>query len=101
VLRGTFAPEAELARAEYNRQVAVREAQANKDAAALLAEAGVTSDKGVAQANQIIVDILKGNEDYLRYLWIDKFEGAKSQVIYVPTGAGLSLLEAGRAVRKP
>jgi regulator of protease activity HflC (stomatin/prohibitin superfamily) len=88
--------EAELARADYNRQVAVREAQAKKDAASLLAEAEVARAKGVAQANQIIGDSLHGNEAYLRYLWIDKMEGAKAQVNYVPTETGLPILEAGR-----
>ena len=48
--------EAELARADYNRQVAVREAQAKKDAASLLADAEIARAKGVAQANQIIGD---------------------------------------------
>jgi regulator of protease activity HflC (stomatin/prohibitin superfamily) len=88
--------EAELARADYNRQVAVREAQAKKDAASLLADAEIARAKGVAQANQIIGDSLRGNEAYLRYLWIDKMEGAKAQVIYVPTETGLPILEAGR-----
>jgi hypothetical protein len=50
----------------------------------------------VAQANQIIGDSLPGNEAYLRYLWIDKMEDAKAQVIYVPTETGLPILEAGR-----
>lgn len=35
------------------------------------------------------------NEGYLRYLWIDKL-GAGNQVIYVPTEAGLPILEAGK-----
>jgi hypothetical protein len=39
----------------------------------------------VAQANQIIGDGLRGNEAYLRHLWIDEMEGAKAQVIHVPT----------------
>jgi regulator of protease activity HflC (stomatin/prohibitin superfamily) len=88
--------EAELARAESNRQVAVREAQAKKDAASLLAEAEIARAKGVAEANHIIGASLKDNEAYLRYLWIDKMEGAKAQVIYVPTETGLPILEASR-----
>lgn len=86
--------EAELARAESNRQIAVREAQAKDDAADLLARAEVKRANGVAQANQIIGDSLKDNEAYLRYLWIDKLD-QKGQVIYVPTEAGLPILEAG------
>lgn len=87
--------EAELARADFNRQIAVREAQAKLDAASRLAEAEVARAKGVAQANKIIGDSLKGNEAYLRYLWIDKLDMTRTPVIYVPTEAGLPILEAG------
>ncbi len=88
--------EAELARADYNRQVAVREAAAKKEAASLLADAEVTRAKGVAQANQIIGESLRNNEAYLRYLWVNNLENNKATVIYVPTETGLPILEAGR-----
>jgi regulator of protease activity HflC (stomatin/prohibitin superfamily) len=89
--------EAELARADFNRQVAVREAQAKKDSASLLADAEVLRAQGVAKANQIIGDSLKGNEAYLKYLWITDVTGNKSPtVIYVPTEANIPILEAGR-----
>lgn len=88
--------EAELARAEYTRRTAVVEAQAKLDAAAKLAEAEIARARGVAEANRIIGDSLHGNEAYLRYLWIDKLEGSKTQTIYVPTEAGLPILEAGK-----
>ncbi|MFP3799470.1 hypothetical protein [Paraburkholderia sp. SIMBA_027] len=90
--------EAELAKANYSKQVAVQEAIAKNESAKYEAEAEVTRAKGVAQANQIIGDSLKGNEAYLRYLWIDKLDKAegKGQVIYVPTEAGLPILEASR-----
>lgn len=91
-----LAGEAELANAEYSKKVAVQTAQAKKDSATLLAEAEVMRAEGVAKANKIIGDSLKGNEAYLRYLWIDKLEGSKQQVIYVPTETGLPLLEAGK-----
>ena len=54
--------------------------------------------KGVAAANKIIGDSLHGNEAYLRYLWIDglREHGKGAAVIYVPTEAGLPILEAGR-----
>lgn len=87
---------AELAKAESNRQIAVREAQAKKDAASLLAEAEIERAKGVAEANKIIGNSLKGNEDYLRYLWIDGLQNKGNEVIYIPTEAGLPILEAGR-----
>jgi regulator of protease activity HflC (stomatin/prohibitin superfamily) len=89
--------EAELAQAQYTRQVAVLEANAKMDSAKLLADAEVQRAIGVAKANKIIGDSLKGNEGYLRYLWIQNLENQKkAQVIYVPTEAGLPILEAGK-----
>lgn len=88
--------EAVLARAEYTRRVAVLEAQAKLDSAAKLAEAEIARAKGVAQANQIIGQSLQNNEAYLRYLWIDRLDSTRGQIIYVPTEAGLPILEAGR-----
>lgn len=89
--------EAELARAQQNRQIKIQEAQAVKDSAKMLADAEVERAKGVAEANKIIGDSLQGNEAYLRYLWIQGLqEGATPQVVYVPTEAGLPILEAGR-----
>ena len=88
--------EAELIKADWNRQISVREAQAKKDAAVLLAQAEVERAKGVAQANRIIGESLKGNEEYLHYLWIDSLEHTKDRVIYVPTETNLPILEAGK-----
>lgn len=90
---------AELARAEYNRMIVVQEAEAKRQAAKNLAEAEVDRAKGVARANEIIGDSLKGNEDYLRYLWIDGIQHKEHSIIYVPTEAGLPILEAGRAAK--
>jgi hypothetical protein len=88
--------EAELAKADWNRQIAVREAKAKMESAKLLAQAEIERAKGVAEANRIIGDSLKGNEDYLRYLWIDNLQNEHNQVIYVPTEANLPILEANR-----
>ena len=88
--------EAELAKANYSKQVAVQEAQAKLDAASKLAEAEVARARGVAAANAIIGDSLKGNEAYLRYLWIMSLETQQNKVIYVPTEANLPILEASR-----
>lgn len=60
--------EAELARAQQNRQIKIQEAMALKESAKMLAEAEIERAKGVAEANKIIGDSLKGNEAYLRYL---------------------------------
>lgn len=90
---------AELAQASSNRQIKVNEAMAAEEAAKHLAQAEIERAKGVAEANRIIGDSLKGNEDYLRYLWIHNLaeaEGKGAQVIYVPTETNLPILEATR-----
>lgn len=95
-----LAGEAELARASQNRQIKIQESKAKLEAATLDAQAEIERAKGVAEANKIIGDSLKDNEAYLRYLWIQGLqEGATPQVVYVPTEAGLPILEAGRAVK--
>ena len=88
--------EAELAQAQQNRQIAVQEAQAHAESATYDAQAEITRAHGVAQANLIIGDSLKNNEAYLRYLFVNNLADTKDQVIYIPTEAGLPLLEAGQ-----
>jgi len=88
--------QAELAKAEQNRKIRIQEAEATRDSAKLLAEAEIERAKGVAEANKIIGSSLKDNESYLRWLWIDKLNENGQNVIYVPTEAGLPILEAGR-----
>lgn len=90
--------EAALARATQDRQIAVQEANAKKEAAVSLAAAEVERAKGVAQANKIIGDSLKNNEDYLRYLFVNNLAETKDQVIYIPTEANLPILEANREI---
>jgi regulator of protease activity HflC (stomatin/prohibitin superfamily) len=88
----TLNGKAQLQEAEYTRQVAVLEAKAKLDSAKELAMAEVERAKGVAQANQIIGDSLKGNREYLQYLYITGLEdGSKNGnvTIYVPTEGGM------------
>jgi hypothetical protein len=97
VFKATYTGKAILAEAEFSRQVAVKEAQARKDSAVLLAEAEVFRAEGVAKANKIIADGLGGPDGYLRYLYIHMLEqNPDKQIIYIPTEAGLPILEAGR-----
>ena len=91
--------EAELKRAKKKKKIAVQEAEAKKEAAKSLADAEIIRAQGVAKANEIIGGSLKGNEEYLRYLWIDNLEKGNNSVIYVPTEAGLPILEANRTPR--
>lgn len=88
--------EAELARAESNRQIATLEAIAKKESAKSLADAEVIRAEGVAKSNKIIGDSLAENEVYLRYLWIQSLDHGKSNVIYIPTEGNLPILESQR-----
>ncbi|HEY8572077.1 hypothetical protein [Phenylobacterium sp.] len=92
---------AELARAEQNRKIRVFEAQARMDSAKLNAQAEIAAAQGVAQANRIIAESLGGPEGYLRWRYIEMLnetgrDGKGRDVIYVPTEAGLPILEAGK-----
>ena len=91
VWQQSLAGKAELQKAEYTRQVAVLEAQAKKDSAQQLADAEIIRATGVAKANQIIGDSLKGNPEYLSYLWVTGLEeGAEkgNKTIYMIPSQG-------------
>ena len=88
--------EAELAKADYNRKILVREAEAKKDSANFLAQADVIRANGIAKANKIIGDSLKTNEKYLEWKFIDELPQNKNQIIYLPTNSVLPILEAAR-----
>lgn len=92
----TMRGEAMLREAEWTKKVAIEEARAKEESATLEAKAEIARAKGVAEANTIIGDSLKDNSEYLRYLWINGLKSDGTQVIYVPTEAGLPILEAGK-----
>lgn len=96
VWSATMQGEAEYAQAEQNRRIAVLEAESKLEAAKSLAAAEVERAKGVAEANEIIGQSLKDNESYLRWLWIENLDKGGNSVIYIPTEAGLPILEAGK-----
>lgn len=100
VWRSGLVGKAELMQADWNRQIAVREAQAKQESAISLAQAEIERAKGVAKANQIIGDSLRNNEQYLRYLWVDSLKETQNKVIYIPTEANLPILEATRSIEK-
>lgn len=87
---------AELAQAEWTKKVAIEEAKAKQESSVYQAQAEVERAKGVAEANRIIAEGLGGAEGYLRYLYIDTLKDLETSIIYVPTEAGLPVLEAGR-----
>ena len=99
---------AKLAEAESSRKIVILESESKKASAKNLADANIEAAKGnavaeverakgVAEANKIIGESLKGHDEYLRYLWITNLEaGAGRETVYVPTEAGLPIMEAGR-----
>lgn len=91
-----LAGEAELERAIQNKQVAIEEAKALKESAQLKADAEAIRATGVKQANETIAEGLGGPEGYLKYLYINTLDNTNCNVIYIPTEAGLPILEANR-----
>ena len=89
---------AKFARANQDREIMVRQATAERDAAKFKAEAEVERAKGVAAANKIIGDSLKDNEEYLRWLWVEGLKEGKdgNTVVYIPTEANMPILESSR-----
>lgn len=110
--------QAALREAEWSKQILIEEAKAKEQAALMQAKAKVTlaeaegaamiarakaegqadieRAKAAAEANRIIGESLKGNEAYLRYIWIKGLHDGKGERIYIPTEAGLPILEAGK-----
>ena len=110
---------AALKEAEWSKQILIEEAKAREQAALMQAKAKVTlaeaegqaklvrakaegqadieRAKAAAEANRIIGESLKNNEEYLRYVWIKGLQDGNGERIYIPTEAGLPILEAGKA----
>ena len=93
--------QAAYAKAESTHKITVLEAQAKLDSAKMLADAEVARARGVAQANEIIGKSLQGNELYLHYLWINNLHDGRNDVIYIPTEAGIPIMEAGHRRTQP
>lgn len=94
-----------LIEAESSKKAMIEQAKAENESATLQAEAKIKIAKaeaqaeierarGVAEANKIIGESLKGNNEYLRYLQIDAIRNSKGSKVYIPTEAGLPILEA-------
>ncbi|MBU3058720.1 hypothetical protein [Pseudomonas indica] len=110
---------AALKEAEWSKQILIEEAKAKEQASLMQAKAKVTlaeaegraqvvrakaegqadieRAKAAAEANRIIGESLKNNEQYLRYVWIKGLQDGKGERIYIPTEAGMPILEAGKA----
>ena len=94
------AGEAELARAEQNRQIAIQEARAKEESAKSLANAEIIRAEGIAEANRIIGDSLKNNDAYIHYLWVEALRETRNAIVYIPTEAGIPVTEAGRFMKR-
>jgi hypothetical protein len=87
---------AELREAEWNRQIAIEEAQAELEAAKLKKESDVIRAEGIAEANRIISKTL--TPEYIKWKWVEGLHDGSSEVIYVPTEANIPILEAGKHI---
>lgn len=87
---------AEFAKAEQNRKIRIEEAKANLESEKLNAQAEIERAKGAAKAIEIENGAI--TPTYIQYLWVrqQNLSGNNSKIIYIPTEAGLPLLEAGR-----
>lgn len=86
---------AEFSKAEQNRRIKVEEAKANLEAEKLNAQAEIERAKGAAAAIQIENGSI--TENYIRYLWVRQQGNLNDKtVIYIPTEAGLPILESTR-----
>lgn len=96
-----------LLQAENEKKAMVEQAKAENESATLQAEAQIKiakaqaqseieRAKGVAEANRIIGESLKGNAEYLKYLMIQGLNEGEGERIYIPTEAGLPILEASK-----
>ena len=89
--------EAQLREAEWNKQIAIEEARAEKESATLKKEADIIRAEGVARANEIIASSL--TEEYIRWKWVEGLQSENVETIYVATEAGIPIMEANRADR--
>lgn len=93
---------ADLAMAENETRIAVLRAEREAESARHYAEADVERAKGIAASIVEVEQHLGGPEGYLRWKYIHMLEeqDGVSQIIYLPTEAGLPILEANRLEKK-
>lgn len=92
---------ADLAQAQNEQQIQVAQAQGRLKAAELNKEAEIIDASAVAKSVEIIGTALHNNAGYLQWKWIHMMEERDSgDTIYVPTEAGLPILEAGKRTQR-
>jgi hypothetical protein len=94
-MRGTAA----FKEAEIDRQILVEEARAQEEALQMRARGEAEREKikadATAYAIEKIGETLESKQAYLRWLWINEVAGGEGDRIYIPTEAGMPILEAG------
>jgi hypothetical protein len=88
--------EAELQEAKNEQKIQIAEAQSRLDAAELNKKAAIIEAQAVAEQIKTIGDQLTRHDLYLKWQWIKMMEERDGETIYVPTEAGLPILEAGK-----
>lgn len=83
-----------LKEAEHSKQVQLEEARANLESERLNAQAEIVRAEGAAEAIKIEAGRL--TPQYIQYLWVRSNKFNDATTIYVPTEAGLPILEAGK-----
>jgi hypothetical protein len=103
IYRQELRGQAALREANWDRQILVASARAKAESDSIEAWGRLSAARldnvrdsvqavGEAAAHRIIGENL--NDERLRYLWIKSMERGQASVIYVPTEAGLPILEA-------
>ena len=91
-----LAGKAELKQAEWNRQIAIQEAQAELESATLKKQSDIIRAEGIAEANTIISKSL--TKEYIQWKWVEGLHDGSSETIYIPTEANMPILEAVRGM---
>lgn len=88
------AGKAALVKAQSEKRIKIEEAKAELESARFKAEADIERAKGIAEANRIINESL--TDQYVRWLFVENIKETENQIIYLPTEAGLPILESSR-----
>ncbi len=88
--------EAALQEAMNEQRIQLAEAKARREAASINKEAAIIEAEAVSSQIEKIGAQLTAHDLYLKWQWIKMMEHRKGATIYVPTEAGLPILEAGK-----
>ncbi len=91
--------QADLAQAQNEQLIQVAQAKGRLNAAELNKQAEIIDAEAVSKSVEIIGKALHENHGYLQWKWIHMMQERDSgDTIYVPTEAGLPILEAGKRI---